>query len=758
MRKIKQLVLASCIASSAMVYSQAVLPTNYDFNNFTSLANLPAGWTSNISGTFTYGTGVTGTAGKFDNTPAPNIEYIQIQSNDPIGLTTYYLKGYGVSSTNPWQGVFKVQESPTGSTWSDMAVYNGNLNPGAYVQYSVTPQNTSHYIRFIFDTKVSGFNVGIDNVNLSAAVITAQEIDIKQSASTILSGGSTSYFNSAVGTPTTINMEIDNIGTVNTLNLSSAVLSGPAAADYTVNMPSFPSTVAPSSSVALNVTFNPGAAGNRDAVLTINNDDSDEGAYVINLKGIGGNFASQPAALPTAFTTSLNKSYRLNIGYTPAATAPDGYIVLRKIGSSSITDLPADGTVYSAGQWIGSSKVIYVGTQTSVGVSNVVAATNYQFAVYPYNGAGAFTNYASSALTSAVMSSGSMMPANEYNGITPGSSTFLTDLSAHTNPHTPIYYGNYDETMVRLFASRDTSGGQKVVDCVYSGEHYVYTEPFAWGYFSREHTYAHNWMPTNPADGTGAAPNNVERPEYDDQHHLFPTNQNSANAPRSNNPFGVVVTLQTTYLGCKIGLDANGNKVFEPRDAHKGDAARALMYMAVCYNGVNDAYGVPQNWKFRNPISSSIPYGQDQNVLKLWNYMDPPSDWEIARNDFLDSLQGNRNPFVDHPEWACYIDFSSMTLLAGSAMPCNTVGIKELDNLGYGLNMYPNPASGEVNFSLLSDEAVKSVTITDVLGRTVYSSKEDVKVISTRHFDNGVYNVIVVSDHKKYQGKLIVQQ
>src|SRR5262249_48133964 len=150
-----------------------------------------------------------------------------------------------------------------------------------------------------------------------------------------------------------------------------------------------------------------------------------------------------------------------------------------------------------------------------------------------------------------------------------------------------------------------------------------------------------------PADGTGSAPNNVERPEYNDQHHLFPTNQNQVNAVRSNYPMGEVVTQQGTYLSCKWGLDVNGNKVFEPRDEHKGDFARAVFYIATCYNGVNDAFGVSQNWKFRNPISASIPYGQDQNVLKRWHYQDPPSKWEIARNDFLDSLQGNRNPFID---------------------------------------------------------------------------------------------------------------
>jgi endonuclease I len=47
------------------------------------------------------------------------------------------------------------------------------------------------------------------------------------------------------------------------------------------------------------------------------------------------------------------------------------------------------------------------------------------------------------------------------------------------------------------------------------------------------------------------------------------------------------------------------------------------------------------------------------NVLKEWNARDPVSLKEKSRNNKIEEIQGNRNPFVDHPDWIDQIDFSS---------------------------------------------------------------------------------------------------
>lgn len=238
-----------------------------------------------------------------------------------------------------------------------------------------------------------------------------------------------------------------------------------------------------------------------------------------------------------------------------------------------------------------------------------------------------------------------------YTGIDTGSATFVTDLHDLIYPHTQISYDNYKTTIIPNYESRDTTGGQKVVTCVYSGENYVYTAPFAWTTFSREHTFCHSWMPTHPSESG---------PEYSDQHHLFPTNQNNANGRRSNHPLGEVTSISYQYLEGKLGTNSLGQTVYEPRESHKGDAARALLYMAVCYNGVGG-----NDWTFNYLNTVRLPAlseaAQDVDLLIEWHNQDPPDDWEEARNEYIYSIQGNRNPFVDHPEYVNVIDFNTLT-------------------------------------------------------------------------------------------------
>jgi endonuclease I len=749
--------------------AQCPLPTGYNFENFISTSSFTpctTGWSSNIGGTFTYATGQSGLAGKIDIAN----EYVQLFTADQMGVVSYYLKGWNTGGA--WSGTFKLQESANGTTWTDLTVFANTLSSAAYVNYTVTPNSTSRYLKWILTTKVSGNNVGLDEINVATAPVTAQEINVKQAGNTILSGGNSALFNSAVSTPTTVAFTIENLGSVSPLTISSFGLTGPAAADYTVTAPTAPSTVNPSSNVPLSVLFNPSSAGTRSAILTINNDDADESAYIINLNGIGGSFATQPSAQPTNLTFSNIKSYRASSSFSAASGNPDGYLILKKQSNSAITDVPANGTWYKVGDAIGSSKVIYSGNGTNIGLSNIYAGLPYELAVFSYNGSGAFTSYlTTSPLTGGFTALATMQPVNEYSSLNVNNSNFLTALSAQIYPHSSIFYGNYDETMIKLFTARDTTAGQKVVTCVYSSQNYVYTEPFDFSVYSREHSYCHQWMPTNPADGSASAPNNVERKEYNDQHHLFPTNQDDVNAVRSNFPMGEVVTVQTTFLASKRGQDALGHTVFEPRASHKGDFARAVMYMATAYNGQNDAYGVSQNWKLKNPISATIAYGQDQNLLKKWHFQDLPDAWEISRNDFLDSLQGNRNPFIDSVRYACYIDFSNMTYISaptyttGINSPCYVaVGIKENVATHFEYVLAPNPTSGE--FYLMIDAKVAekfNMDIMDVAGRNVYKKDVDVVngfnnvVVNDIKLQSGIYFVNLHYKNEKITRKLVIQ-
>ena len=115
--------------------------------------------------------------------------------------------------------------------------------------------------------------------------------------------------------------------------------------------------------------------------------------------------------------------------------------------------------------------------------------------------------------------------------------------------------------------------------------------------------------------------------------------------------------------GCKV---ADGYS-FEPRDAVKGDVARALFYMAVRYEGDDppmpdlelveaipsllNAQGQPDN----NQHTSTPRIGRLSTLLR-WHQQDPPDAGERARNEVIfRDYQRNRNPFVDHPEWISVI-------------------------------------------------------------------------------------------------------
>jgi hypothetical protein len=703
--------------------AQAVLPTSWSFATTT----LPTGWTATGTDYYT-ASGNTPPAMKFDNTG----DNLVISFNSNPGNLTYFLAGNGFSG-----GTFTVEESDLGTVWTTLHSFTSPPN-ATYTQFTDVPQATTRYIRFIYTQKVAG-NIGLDDVSIAVgAAGPEQEINVKQGTTTIVSGG-THIMSSPVSTTTPVTFTIENLGTANTLNISTATLTGPNQGDFMISQA--PATVGAASNEALVIDFTPSAAGTRTAVLTINSDDADEAAYVVNLYGIGGTLATEPSSQATNLVFSNVKTYRLTGTFSAPATAADGYLILRKKGSA-ITGVPVDGTVYQRGDIVGDAQVVSSGTNMVFTPNNIVAGTDYHFAVFTYNGPGSYRNYQTAApLTGVATTPATMLPANYYSTISAGDPSFVADLHALINPHQMQFYSNYGNLMVKGFSARDTTMDRRVVTCVYSGENKIYTEPFdftANGY-SREHSYPHSWMPTNPAQSL---------PEYNDYHHLFPTNQNQANALRSNYPLGIVVTQTDGYLDCKFGLDANGHLVFEPRDEHKGDVARAIMYEATCYTTVNG-----NNWGLPNPISGSIAYGQDQALLKQWHFQDLPDNWEIARNDYIDSLQENRNPFVDSVNFACFINFYNMSY---ESLGC-IADIEEALNAGF--IAYPNPAKNELSLHV-DATTISAYEIFDMQGRKVLSGDVNNVVLvklNISSLQSGSYVVKATTPYGVAQRSLVIE-
>ena len=163
--------------------------------------------------------------------------------------------------------------------------------------------------------------------------------------------------------------------------------------------------------------------------------------------------------------------------------------------------------------------------------------------------------------------------------------------------------------------------------------------------YNREHSFPKSWFGGDVS------------PMHTDLFHIYPTD-GYVNGRRGNSPFGEVSTASWTSLnGSKLGPNATGSytgTVFEPIDEYKGDFARTYFYMATCYE--NEI----ASWEKLSTDGDAVLNGTSGqafedwvvDMLLRWHKADPVSDKETARNDAVYALQGNRNPFIDHPEYA----------------------------------------------------------------------------------------------------------
>lgn len=561
--------------------------------------------------------------------------------------------------------------------------------------------------------------------DIVAYVAPGIEINVQLDGTTVLNNSN--YF---IGAAPVINVTIENQG-IGTMSVTGHTFTGPDAADFSSNITA--TTIGATSSQTFTINYNPSGVGSRFATLEIGSDDSDENPYVIHLEGVGtNNLASEPTANPTNLTFPLLKAYTLGGQYS-AGTGASKYLVLWKNGSA-ITGSPVDGTTYMRGDVVGDARVAYVGPGTSFTPRGVIANQDYYFAVYAFNGSGGYENYlTTNPATGNVTSLGENI-GSYYSSISSSNSTFVSDLSALINPHTMITYFMYKQTMMSEFEIRDTTNGQSYVTCVYTGEKKVFDDPFDWtatGY-SREHTFAHSWMATWPADSP-------ELPEYTDQHNLYPANLQKANTPRSNLPLGEIDgTVLQSYLDGAVGYQG-AQMVYEPRDQHKGNAARAIMYMAVSYGF---------------PLASNVNSDeQDQTILKNWHFADLPDNYEIARHEYIYDLQGNRNPFIDSVDYVCYIDFDDNSYLANG---CPLSIEEQLEN---SFVVYPIPAN-EMVYVQVNGTKINAFQLVDASGRVVAGDQgmdEDVLRVSTGQLQTGSYVIQVETEFGSVRKNVIIQ-
>lgn len=166
------------------------------------------------------------------------------------------------------------------------------------------------------------------------------------------------------------------------------------------------------------------------------------------------------------------------------------------------------------------------------------------------------------------------------------------------------------------------------VECVYTGSK-VETDGIPDVNATRFNT-EHTWPRAYGSD---------KEPQLSDMFHIYPTTEES-NSKRANYPFGYVeksVTWQ--FGGSKLGTNSNGKLVFEARDAHKGNVGRSIFYFAT-------------KWGNRDNFLND----EHEDVLREWMLIDPVDEWEARRNDSIFAYQGNRNPYIDYPEFLFRLD------------------------------------------------------------------------------------------------------
>jgi len=208
-----------------------------------------------------------------------------------------------------------------------------------------------------------------------------------------------------------------------------------------------------------------------------------------------------------------------------------------------------------------------------------------------------------------------------------------TSLHGIIDGHTKL---SYDQVWTALRdTDQDPNNTANVIE-IYSGRSISKGlnggDPDDW---NREHV----WAQSHGGFGTTAGPGT-------DVHHLRPEDV-SVNSTRGNKDFDLGGSAVSQCSDCWTDSDS-----FEPRDAVKGDVARMLFYMAIRYEG-DDGY---VNLELNNSINGSTPWHGKTSVLLAWSAEDPVSTFEMRRNDRIHSTwQGNRNPFIDHPEWATAI-------------------------------------------------------------------------------------------------------
>jgi len=190
--------------------------------------------------------------------------------------------------------------------------------------------------------------------------------------------------------------------------------------------------------------------------------------------------------------------------------------------------------------------------------------------------------------------------------------------------------------------------------------------------------------------------------------------------------------------------DVNGN--WYPGDEWKGDIARMMMYMYTRYGE-----------RCLPSLNGSGPLQSGNNMLQVylqWNVEDPvDTTFEDQRNNYLETVYGNRNPFIDNPYLA--------TIIWGGAPAEDRWGNLGIENNNeQGFTIYPNPATESIAISSSNSQTNISATIYSISGKKI---KEVPSIKANQSMDistlgSGIYIITIESPEKvRTTQKLVIK-
>ncbi len=242
--------------------------------------------------------------------------------------------------------------------------------------------------------------------------------------------------------------------------------------------------------------------------------------------------------------------------------------------------------------------------------------------------------------------------------------TSATSLRASLHPviddHTKIPYSasTRDTWDVLEKADEDPLNATRILD-VYKNASYAKVSAGN-NFYNKEHTWPKSLG--FPNDGATNYP-------YSDTHMLM-LSDIGHNSARGSLAFGTCTSGEAFATLAYYGQGGPGfnnlrcGSYWQVWSKLRGNVARALLYMDIRYEGgTHGVTGVAEpDLRLTDNASLITASGSNASVaymgllatLLQWHQQDPVDEREQLRNEVIHLEQGNRNPFVDHPEWvAC---------------------------------------------------------------------------------------------------------